>query len=93
MTEQEYKEICEEVKNSGIPVPSQKKIIDALKEKPKCEDCAGCTVWKCDCANIRSKAIDDFFEELQKYEDNDMWLRLKISSIYEIAEQLKVRSD
>lgn len=29
MTEQEYKEICAEVQNSGIPVPSQQKIIDA----------------------------------------------------------------
>lgn len=40
-------------------------------------------------AEIRAKAIDEFFEELQKYEDDDMWLRLKMSSIYEIAEQLK----
>lgn len=38
---------------------------------------------------IRAKAIDDFFEELQKYEEDDMWLRLKMSSIYEIAEQVK----
>ena len=38
---------------------------------------------------IRAKAIDDFFQELQKYEEDDMWLRLKMSSIYEIAEQLK----
>lgn len=34
------------------------------------------------------KAIDDFVDELQRYEDDD-WLRLKMSSIYEIAEQLK----
>lgn len=30
-----------------------------------------------------------FFEELQKYEESDGWLRLKMSSIYEIAEQMK----
>lgn len=35
-----------------------------------------------------TKAIDDFFDELQNYED-DNWLKLKMSSIYEIAEQLK----
>lgn len=29
MTEQKYKEICAEVQNSGIPVPSQQRIIDA----------------------------------------------------------------
>ena len=40
---------------------------------------------------IRNKAIDDFFNELQKYEETDDWLRLKMSSIYEIAEQLKVK--
>lgn len=36
-----------------------------------------------------AKALDEFFEELQKYEEDDMWLRLKMSSIYEIAEQMK----
>lgn len=36
-----------------------------------------------------NKAIDDFFYALQKYEEVDDWLRLKMSSIYEIAEQLK----
>lgn len=55
MTEQEYKEICAEIQNSGIPVPSQQKIIDAcgkqVGKKPiyqtdkqglaheKCPDC------------------------------------------------------
>ena len=42
-----------------------------------------------DIQEIRAKAIDEFFQELQKYEEDDMWLRLKMSSIYEIAEQLK----
>lgn len=37
-----------------------------------------------------NKAVDDFFNELQKYEEADDWLRLKMSSVYEIAEQLKV---
>lgn len=36
-----------------------------------------------------NEAIDDFFKELEKYEDKDGWLRLKMSSIYEIAEELK----
>lgn len=39
--------------------------------------------------NERNKAIDDFFNELQKYEEADDWLRLKMTSIYEIAQQLK----
>ena len=42
-----------------------------------------------DIQEIRNQAIDEFFEQLQKYEDDDMWLRLKMSSIYEIAERMK----
>lgn len=45
--------------------------------------------YELDIQKIRAKAIDDFFEELQKYEEDDMWLRLKMSSVYEIAEQIK----
>ena len=43
-------------------------------------------------AEIRNKAIDDFFDELQKYEKDD-WLKLKMLSIYHIAEQLKEESE
>lgn len=39
-------------------------------------------------AEIRNKAIDEFFDELKRYEADD-WLRLKMSSVYEIAEQMK----
>ena len=36
-----------------------------LKEnQSKCEDCAGCTNWKCDCANIRTMAIDEFADKI-----------------------------
>lgn len=36
-----------------------------LKENQrKCEDCAGCTNWNCDCANVRDKAVDEFAERL-----------------------------
>ena len=38
---------------------------------------------------IRNNIIDEFFEELQKYQDDDMWLRLKMSSIYQIADNMK----
>lgn len=31
----------------------------------KCSECAGCTSWKCDCSNVRTKAIDDFVEQLK----------------------------
>lgn len=40
----------------------------ALEENErKCEDCGGCTAWKCDCANVRAKAIDEFVERLKTY--------------------------
>ena len=38
---------------------------------------------------IYGKAIDDFFDVLDKYAENDSWVRLKMSSIYYISEELK----
>ena len=29
----------------------------------KCEDCAGCTSWKCDCANIEAQAKAEAYKE------------------------------
>lgn len=34
--------------------------------KPKCEDCAGCNQWKCDCSNIRNFSIQEFAERLKE---------------------------
>lgn len=31
----------------------------------KCEDCAGCTSWKCDCANIKAEAYKEFADRLR----------------------------
>lgn len=39
--------------------------LKALKDKPKCDECAGCTAWKCDCANIRETVITEFAEKLK----------------------------
>lgn len=30
----------------------------------KCEDCAGCSEWKCDCSLIKSEAIKEFWSKL-----------------------------
>ena len=35
------------------------------KSQSKCEDCAGCTQWLCDCANERDQAIKEFAERLK----------------------------
>lgn len=41
--------------------------LQELKENHiRCEDCAGCTSWKCDCANVRDYAIREFAERLNK---------------------------
>lgn len=49
----------------------------ALKENQrKCEDCAGCTVWKCDCANERAYAIDEFANFIHKKAKENNGLRL-----------------
>ena len=42
----------------------QKAEIERLTNK--CEDCAGCSEWKCDCSNIRNYAIRDFAEILKE---------------------------
>lgn len=69
----------------------------ALKENQcKCEDCAGCTVWKCDCANIRQQAIDEFVKKIcEKYTEEEIKGNYKQycgeikQNIADIAEQLK----
>ena len=65
----------------------------ALKENQcKCEDCAGCTVWKCDCANIRQQAIDEFANVLKEnYDYLPQILSQEAFGLYidEYAEQLK----
>lgn len=41
--------------------------LQELKENHiRCEDCAGCTSWKCDCANVRDYAIREFAERLKE---------------------------
>lgn len=55
---------------------------------PKCSECAGCTLWNCDCANIRGKAIDDFVNACKE----DILCQsfgLRANGIERIAEQLK----
>jgi hypothetical protein len=32
----------------------------------KCKDCAGCTQWKCDCANIELEVARGIFEEIKR---------------------------
>ena len=43
---------------------NQKAEIERLTNK--CDNCAGCTDWKCDCANERANAIEEFAERLKK---------------------------
>ncbi len=64
--------------------------MEELKDKSNCKDCAGCTLWKCDCANERARAIDDFVERLSykiKSEIDDCADELEW--IEKIAKQLK----
>lgn len=62
---------------------------------PKCSECAGCTLWNCDCANIRGKAIDDFASRMKKdigryvHGDYDLFDYF----VDDMAEQLKAGDD
>lgn len=49
----------------------------ALKENQRnCKDCAGCTDWKCDCANERDYAITQFANFLHEKAKENNGLRL-----------------
>ena len=67
--------------------------LKALKENQrKCEDCAGCTVWKCDCANERTYAIDEFAKCLKErwIETEDLNLSSEFFKFVDkVAEQMK----
>ena len=63
----------------------------------KCEECAGCTNWLCDCANTRTHAIDEFSEQLKVELDKKYSFGIEnkfklFNSIDEIKEQMKTVS-
>lgn len=60
--------------------------IKAMKDEAKCDGCAGCTMWKCDCANERAYAIDEFAEKILEYCSMSEMNRKMIK---QIAEQMK----
>lgn len=67
--------------------------IKALENQRNCEECAGCTSWKCDCANIRDKVIDDFVDKVDDMlgaSDRDIYCK---EVIRDIAEQIKKTND
>ena len=73
----------------------QKAEIKRLKNK--CEDCAGCTEWKCDCSNIRTETIEEFWnnrpeqrnpEQQDKEEFNKGW-NACLDSFFEVYEEME----
>ena len=44
---------------------AMKVAIEALEKQNSCKDCAGCTQWKCDCANVRAEVCDRIIEQLE----------------------------
>lgn len=57
--------ICNKALDNSIKINANlQSEIDKLKNK--CEDCAGCTSWFCDCANIYQQCVEDiktFYKE------------------------------
>ena len=52
----------------------------------KCDDCAGCTQWKCDCSNIKSKAIKEF---VKKFENEIKDVQFTLGQTWELQCALK----
>lgn len=98
------KEVFQKEQGSNLAYPDfdeiYKRYFDQQAEiersKNRCEDCAGCTQWLCDCSNKRAEAIKDFQEklkELYKTEGiitDDMTVPLAIirANIDDIAEEM-----
>ena len=72
------------------------KIVNQLAEEygkdtnvtTNCRDCAGCTLWKCDCANIRECAITEFAETL-KADVMAKTFGLRVCDVDRIADKLR----
>lgn len=45
---------------------AMKVAIEALEKQNSCKDCAGCTQWLCECANVRAEVCDKIIEQLEK---------------------------
>ena len=60
-----------------------------------CDDCAGCTQWKCDGSNIRAEVITDFLDRAidkgvcKDYGDGTERLYVSCEDLREIARELK----
>ena len=66
---------------------------NVIETKDKCKDCAGCTAWKCDCANIRAEAINEFAKKLtasvkENYFFAGEFKEWTLRAIEEVAEEL-----
>ena len=64
---------CREVlaKDTIDLINRQKAEINELGNK--CDDCAGCIQWKCDCANIKAEAIKEFFEKIEEFYSEEVY--------------------
>lgn len=49
--------------------------IEALENQNDCKDCAGCTQWLCECANVKAEVCNRIVERLERraYETAD-WM-------------------
>ena len=62
------KKFCETTvyKEQEKLVNENQQLKDRIAElENKCDDCAGCTQWKCDCANIEMHAVKQFAERVK----------------------------
>ena len=40
--------------------------IEALENQNDCKDCAGCTQWMCECANVKAEVCNRIVEQLEE---------------------------
>lgn len=71
----ENEQLCKRIKSQKKALFEQQSYTAELQAenerlKNKCEDCAGCSAWKCDCSNIRN----EFAERLKEIGQKRLWI-------------------
>ena len=57
---------CPGRRGGCFTIPKMEKLADNALIKG-CDECAGCTQWKCDCLNIKVEAYEEFAERLKSF--------------------------
>ena len=79
---------CPSRRGGCFTIPKMEKLVDNFIKK-ECDECAGCTQWKCDCSNIKIEAYEEFANELKCRTHEISCNTLQVVTEYDIDDLLK----